>query len=143
MTTAIATSTTSTTTTIPRQPLTGIVIAPRPALVVKVDNVDAEPQSGLNQADIVFEEIVEGRATRFAAVFNSMEANPVGPIRSARTQDVDLLLSLNDPALAYSGANEGVNAALQAAGFELLSEGSPGFFRDDDRAQPRTTCTRT
>ncbi len=136
VTTTIVTSTTSTTTTIPRQPLTGIVIAPRPALVVKVDNVDAAPQSGLNQADIVFEEIVEGRATRFAAVFNSMEANPVGPIRSARTQDVNLLLSLNDPALAYSGANEGVNAALQAAGFELLSEGSPGFFRDDSRPAP-------
>ena len=110
--------------------------APRPALVVKVDNVDAEPQSGLNQADLVFEEIVEGQATRFAAVFNSMEANPVGPIRSARTQDVDLLQSLNDPALAYSGANEGVNAALEAAGFELLSEGNPGFFRRDDRPAP-------
>ena len=129
--------TSTTTTTIVREPLTGVVLgAPRPALVVKVDNVDAEPQSGLNQADLVFEEIVEGQATRFAAVFNSMEANPVGPIRSARTQDVDLLQSLNDPALAYSGANEGVNAALQAAGFELLSEGDSGFFRRDDRPAP-------
>ena len=103
---------------------------------MKVDNVDAEPQSGLNQADIVFEEIVEGQATRFAAVFNSMEANPVGPIRSARTQDVDLLLSLNDPAIAYSGANDEVNSALQAAGFELFGEGTPGFFRRDDRPAP-------
>src|SRR5215216_6527619 len=81
------------------QPLTGLPIdgtlvtyTPRPAMVVKIDNVDAEPQTGLNQADIVFEEIVEGRATRFAAVFNSQDHNPVGPIRSARTQDVDLLL---------------------------------------------------
>jgi hypothetical protein len=128
---------TTTTTTIVRQPLTGVVLGePRPALVVKVDNVDAEPQSGLNQADIVFEEIVEGSQTRFAAVFNSMEANPVGPIRSARIQDVDLLRSLNDPALAYSGANEVVNAALQEAGFELFGEGTPGFFRVDDRAAP-------
>ena len=110
--------------------------APRPALVVKIDNVDAEPQSGLNQADIVFEEIVEGQATRFAAVFNSMEANPVGPIRSGRTQDVNLLLSLNDPAIVYSGANEAVNNALQGAGFELLGEGTPGFFRRDDRPAP-------
>jgi Protein of unknown function (DUF3048) N-terminal domain/Protein of unknown function (DUF3048) C-terminal domain/Abnormal spindle-like microcephaly-assoc'd, ASPM-SPD-2-Hydin len=131
------TTPTTTTTTIVREPLTGEVLgAPRPALVVKIDNVDAEPQSGLNQADLVFEEIVEGQATRFAAVFNSMDANPVGPIRSARTQDVDLLQSLNDPALAYSGANEGVNAALQATGFELLSEGNPGFFRRDDRPAP-------
>ena len=130
-------TTAATTTTAPlRQSLTGELIAPRPALVVKVDNVDAEPQSGLNQADIVFEEIVEGQATRFAAVFNSTEANPVGPIRSARTQDVNLLLSLNDPAIAYSGANEAVNAALQDAGFELFGEGTPGFFRRDDLPAP-------
>ncbi|CAN5574258.1 hypothetical protein BH24ACT5_BH24ACT5_10120 [soil metagenome] len=135
-TAATTTSTSTTSSTIARQPLTGIVVASQPALVVKVANVDAAPQSGLNQADIVFEEIVEGRATRFAAVFNSAEANPVGPIRSARTQDVDLLLSLNDPALAYSGANTGVDEALRAAGFELLSEGAPGFFRDDSRAAP-------
>ena len=141
---ATTTSTsTSTSTTVPRQPLTGIVIAPRPALVVKVDNVDAAPQSGLNQADIVFEEIVEGRATRFAAVFNSMDADPVGPIRSARTQDVNLLLSLNDPALAYSGANDGVNAALGSAGFELLTEGDPGFFRDDSRPAPHNLFANT
>jgi hypothetical protein len=108
----------------------------RPALVVKIDNVDAEPQSGLNQADVVFEEIVEGRATRFAAVFNSTDSDPVGPIRSGRTQDVNLLLSLNDPAIAYSGANAEVNNALQAAGFELLGEGTPGFFRRDDLPAP-------
>ena len=84
----------------------------------------------------MFEEIVEGQATRFAAVFNSMEANPVGPIRSGRTQDVNLLLSLNDPAIVYSGANEAVNDALQGAGFELFGEGTPGFFRRDDRPAP-------
>lgn len=110
--TPATTTSTTTTTLVAREPLTGVVTELRPALVVKVDNVDAAPQSGLNQADVVFEEIVEGRATRFAAVFNSAEANPVGPIRSGRTQDVDLLMSLNDPALAYSGANDGVNAAL-------------------------------
>ena len=65
-----------------------------------------------------------------------MESDPVGPIRSARTQDVDLLLSLNDPAIAYSGANAAVNEALQAAGFELLGEGTTGFFRTDDRPAP-------
>jgi hypothetical protein len=135
-TTSSTTAGATTTTAVERLALTGEVIAPRPALVVKVDNVDAEPQSGLNQADIVFEEIVEGQATRFAAVFNSSEANPVGPIRSARTQDVNLLLSLNDPAIAYSGANEAVNAALQNAGFELFGEGTPGFFRRDDLPAP-------
>ena len=54
---------------------------------------------GLNQADIVFEEIVEGRITRFAAVFHSQSADPIGPIRSGRTQDIDLLASFNEPAV--------------------------------------------
>jgi hypothetical protein len=136
-TAATTTSTTSSTsTTVPRWPLTGVAVTPQPALVVKVDNVDAEPQSGLNQADIVFEEIVEGNQTRFAAVFNSAAANPVGPIRSARTQDVELLLSLNDPAIVYSGANDIVNAALQDAGFELFGQDTPGFFRRDDLPEP-------
>jgi hypothetical protein len=133
------TTSTSTTTTAPAEttwPLTGTGVVARPALVVKIDNVDAEPQAGLNQADIVFEEIVEGRATRFAAVFNSMEHNPVGPIRSARTQDVDLLLCLNDPAIAYSGANSQVNDALTAAGFELFTEGDSGFFRNESLPEP-------
>jgi hypothetical protein len=116
-------------------PLTGVAVAdpgayvPRPALIVKIDNVEAQPQAGLNQADIVFEEIVEGRATRFAAVFNSMDSDPVGPIRSGRTQDVALLSSFNDPIFAYSGANAGVNAALDATGWTLLTQGN-GMFRD-------------
>ncbi|MTA70106.1 MAG: DUF3048 domain-containing protein, partial [Actinobacteria bacterium] len=70
-------------------PLTGLpaadgVLSMRPALVVKVDNhPGARPQSGLNQADIVFEENVEA-LTRFALVFHSQGSDPVGPIRSGR-----------------------------------------------------------
>ena len=120
-------------------PLTGVVVAdassytPRPALVVKIDNgVNSHPQSGLNQADIVFEEIVEGRVTRFGAVFNSMDSDPVGNIRSGRTQDVHLFGGLNDPIFAYSGGNAGVNAALGSSGFVLLTQGD-GMFRVDGR----------
>ena len=119
-----------------RQPLTGVPIdgtlvtyTPRPALIVKIDNVEAQPQAGLNQADIVFEEIVEG-ATRFAAVFNSTDSDPVGPIRSGRTQDIELFSSFNDPVFAYSGGNDGVNAALNATGWTLLTQGN-GMFRDN------------
>jgi len=151
-TTTSSTTTSSTTTLAPtttvaaeveRQPLTGVPIdgtlityTPRPALIVKIDNVGpARPQTGLNQADIVFEEIVEGRATRFAAAFNSTDASPVGPIRSGRTQDVNLLSSFNDPIFAYSGGNAGVNAALAATGWTLLTEGN-GMFRSGDRPAP-------
>jgi hypothetical protein len=132
----------TTTTEVVLHPLTGVAVAdpaayaPRPAMVVKIDNVDAEPQSGLNQADIVYEEIVEGRATRFAAVFNSMESNPVGPIRSGRTQDINLLANLNDPVFVWSGGNAGVTNALQGTGWTLLGQGTPGFFRDGSRPAP-------
>src|SRR5579885_2020678 len=73
----------------PPCPLTGQPTASgvpqRPALAVKVDNYpDARPQSGLDKADIVFEEPVEGGITRLVAVFQCSQASLVGPIRSAR-----------------------------------------------------------
>src|SRR5207248_2441346 len=81
-------------------PLTGIGVGGyhtgHPALVVKIDNVGdvpsgARPQIGINEADVVFEEMVEGGFTRFAAVYHSTPADPVGPIRSARSTDIALL----------------------------------------------------
>ena len=105
---------------------------PRPALVVKIDNVDAEPQSGLNQADIVFEEIVEGRATRFAAVFNSMDSDPVGPIRSGRTPGRQPVRQPERSDLRLVRvATPGVTTALQATGWTLLDQGATGMFRDN------------
>jgi hypothetical protein len=91
-------------------PLTGLPMeikrSTRPALVVKIDNAPkARPQIGLNQADVVFEEGVEGGITRFAALFHSEESKPVGPVRSARTTDIKLLSALRHPLFAYSGAN--------------------------------------
>jgi hypothetical protein len=95
-------------------PLTGIGVGGyttgHPALVVKIDNVGdvpsgARPQMGINEADVVFEEMVEGGFTRFAAVFHSTPSDPVGPVRSARSTDVALLSMLNHPLFAYSGAN--------------------------------------
>ena len=131
-TTTDATTTTTTTTlppttttepVIPRMPLTGVPLefgqgAPdRPALVVKLDNnPKARPQSGLNSADIVFEEIVEV-GTRFAAVFHTTSANPVGPIRSGRTQDIDLLGGLQRPLFAWSGGNAIVTRAIAESDF--------------------------
>ncbi len=82
------------------------------AVVIKVDNAPpARPQVGLNRADIVFEEEVEGGITRFAAVFHS-QLGPVGPIRSGRTSDISILASLGSPSLVYSGANDVFDALL-------------------------------
>jgi len=122
-TTTSSTSTTSTTTTVPevlRMPLTGEPvesedqIPDRPALAVKIDNAPGARRNhtGLAVADIVYEEIVEGTITRFAAVFQSQDADPVGPIRSGRTQDVNVLLPYNQPLFAWSGGNPGVTRII-------------------------------
>lgn len=136
---------------IPRMPLTGQVLTfgqvppDRPALVVKIDNHPlARPQTGLNQADVVFEEIVEGSITRFAAVFHSGNSNPVGPIRSGRTQDVDLLSGLNQPLFAWSGGNPGVTAAIDNSDFISINavRGGGGYYRTE-RAAPHDLYNST
>ena len=132
-----------TTTTIPgpTYPLTGLpatdpVAAARPAMVVKIDNhPDARPQSGLNEADIVFEENVE-HLTRFAAVFQSTVADPVGPIRSGRTQDVALLGSFDSPMFVWSGGNRRVTDAILDSDLHEFSENSGLLFRVKNRQRP-------
>lgn len=123
-------------------PITDEAVASRPALVVKIDNdSSARPQNGLNAADIVFEQIIE-IGTRFAAVYHSQGSDPVGPVRSARSQDASLLECLVQPLFVYSGANPGVTALIEASdlvGLNALDESvftDGGFFRDDSRVEP-------
>jgi hypothetical protein len=136
------TTTIATTTTTPKQvmPLTGLPvtnpkIVTRPALAVKMDNhKDARPHAGINQADVVYEEIVEANITRFFAIFHSMGAAPFGPIRSARTTDVNLLNQLNRPLFVWSGGNANVVRAIGRANAESRAYGqAPGFYRDQAR----------
>ena len=139
---------------VPAYPLTGLPVtdpaaAGRPALVVKIDNNEkARPQSGLNEADIVFEEIVEVQ-TRFAAVFHSQVADPVGPIRSGRTQDIDLLGSFNAPMFMWSGGNAAVTRAIEDSDLVNLNAqhsnvyAAAGFFRSDDRPAPHDLYAST
>jgi hypothetical protein len=105
---------TTTTTAPPVAPLTGLPQADaakleRPALIVKVDNVPAAfgLQEGVEAADVVYVEEVEGAATRMAVVYQSLDET-VGPVRSARTSDLEIAGNLNMPFFAYSGANGGV-----------------------------------
>lgn len=126
-----------------RMPLTGEPleaadeIPDRPALAVKMpNNPQAMPQTGLNEADIVFEEIINDRITRFAAVFHSQGSDPVGPIRSGRAQDVDLLSSLKSPLFAWSGGNAGVTRLVNASSLVSLNYvGGYGnsYYRRDGR----------
>jgi hypothetical protein len=85
------------------------------AVVVKIDNVDAaRPQTAINQADVVYEELVEGGLTRLAAVFQSQYPTVVGPVRSGRLTDAAIADNLNHPVFAYSGTNAGFYPVLRS-----------------------------
>lgn len=140
------TTTAVTTTTVPPVywPLTGLPAGPddpidRPAIAVKVSNSpDARPQIGLDKADIVIEERVEG-ITRLVAVFHSTPSAPVGPIRSARDTDIDLLGALGRPVFVWGGANEGVAGRVATANvvsFNVDPDAAEDKFRDDTRVAP-------
>jgi hypothetical protein len=95
-------------------PLTGSrTVSGNPVIAVKVENTTAaRPQVGLSQADIVFVQEVEGAQTRLVAVYHSRLPTRLGPVRSARTTDAQLLPLFGKPALVYSGANGRVQRAL-------------------------------
>ncbi|MUH50024.1 MAG: DUF3048 domain-containing protein, partial [Actinobacteria bacterium] len=138
-----APATTTTEVAPPVYPLTGLpvtdpAIAARPTLVVKIDNAPgARPQTGFNEADLVFEEIVNDRLTRFAMVFQSQDSDPVGPIRSGRIQDINLFGSFNHPLFAWSGGNKTVTAAVDASDLVNLSQlRVPVYFRTTDKSVP-------
>ena len=128
--------------------LTGLNIegrVSRPALVVKIDNVRAAmPQSGINQADLVYVELVEG-ATRLAAVFHSTAPAEVGPVRSMRTGDFNLLAPLNGPLFANSGGNRGTRAALANSTLVDIGVGTAAqyYYRSAGRSAPHNLFTNT
>jgi hypothetical protein len=119
----------------------------RPLIAVKVENTDeAFPLAGLDHADVIYEEPVEGSITRFAALFQCREAVRVGPVRSARTTDPRILLQYSaEPVLAYSGANRKVAATLDEAGVVSLTEttANEAFVRDGSRSAPHNLFVST
>lgn len=127
----------------PVAPLTGVVaagedLADRPVLAVKIENTAAaRPQSGLADADLVYEELVEGGVTRFIALFHSRVPEVVGPVRSGRLVDVEVLPPY-DALFALSGARQQVIAALRNAGISLLVDTGTGvpFYRESSRPAP-------
>ncbi len=131
-------------------PLTGIGVGGyatgHPALVVKIDNVaKARPQAGINEADVVFEEMVEGGFTRLAAVFHSTPADPVGPIRSARSTDIALLAPLYHPLFSYSGANRDFQKLVRESTMvDVGVDNFPGkYFRQKGRTAPNNLFSNT
>lgn len=120
-------------------PLTGVAGEPvaRPALAVKIENTAAaRPQVGLEQADVVWETIVEFDVSRFVAVFHSQVPDEIGPIRSVRPVDPLIVAPLHG-LLAYSGGQKGI-LALAADSAQVLSHdaGDGGFYRVSGRSAP-------
>lgn len=119
----------------------------RSALVVKIDNVvAARPQSGINDADLVFVELVEFGVTRFAAVFHSEEVPVVGPVRSMRTTDVELLQMLRQPLFANSGGNARTTQIINES--PLINIGAAtadggAYFRSGSRRAPHNLYSST
>ncbi len=112
---------------------------PKPVLVVKLDNTRyAQPHAGLTKADVVYIEEVEYGITRLAAVFSSSVPRRIGPVRSARITDIDLLAQYGRPAFAYSGAQRKMFPYLDGADFFDVSPrtGGNGYSRDYNRRAP-------
>ena len=141
-------------------PLTGLPWGPlppeqvnRPALVVKISNADgpraslnARPQAGINQADVVMEILTEGGVTRLAAVFHSQDAEEVGPVRSFRTSELDIVPALGLPLFAYSGANDNFLARLRESGRVVdvgFDAATSAYGRVDGRAFDQSLMAST
>jgi hypothetical protein len=124
----------------PRWPLTGVAaeVAPRPALAVKIENTSAaRPQSGLEQADVVWETIVEFEVSRFVAVWHSQAPEEIGPIRSVRPMDPAIVSPLNG-LLTFSGGQPGILALAAASPVQVISHdaGAEGLYRMRGRSAP-------
>jgi hypothetical protein len=146
-TTTTTTPSSSTTTTtlkaVPVAPLTGLpdpsgLTRGRSALTIKIDNTpQAHPQYGVQDADVVYEEIVEGGITRLAAIFNSHVPPVVGPVRSVRRTDREIVFPIGG-LFAFSGGAEYAVRSIETAPVKLYNESNSGaaMFRDPDRPAP-------
>lgn len=106
---------------------------------VKVDNTgQAHPQVGLAKADVVYIEQVEGGVTRLAAIFSSAYPRLVGPVRSARITDIELLRQYGRVGLIYSGSQRKLADNLRRAKLRLLAydTSNRGYRRAGNRPRP-------
>jgi hypothetical protein len=133
-------------------PLTGLPTggdakAARPALSIKVDNTrKARPQAGLNDADLVHEELVEGGLTRLLVTYHSKDAGEVAPVRSVRPVDGPLLRQLGGGLFAFSGGAAGVVDRVRPASgatFVGIRQAPAAYRRAADPPAPYNVVTST
>jgi hypothetical protein len=131
-------------------PLTGLPFGDenlnRPSLAAKVDNHPAaRPQIALDRADIVFEELVEGGLTRYVAIWHSDLPPEIGPVRSVRPMDPDIVSPFGG-ILAYSGGQQRFIEAMLRAPVESAIHGQSNandfFYRSPDKVAPHNVIVR-
>lgn len=131
-------------------PLTGLPFGDenlnRPSLAAKVDNHPAaRPQLALDRADIVFEELVEGGLTRYVAVWHSDVPPEIGPVRSVRPMDPDIVSPFGG-ILAYSGGQQRFVEAMLRTPVESAIHGQSNvndfFYRSPDKVAPHNVIVR-
>jgi hypothetical protein len=118
---------------------TGLPARSAPVLAVKIDNVrPARPHTGLAEADIVYVEQVEAGQSRILAIYSSRLPEQVGPVRSARESDIELLRQFGRPVLAYSGSQTALRPLIHAAPLIALADGDvpQAYVRDPARLAP-------
>jgi hypothetical protein len=140
-------TTSSTTTSTPTPTATGPVpLTGGPVLAVKIDNTPAaRPRIGLDRADVVYVEPVEGGLTRLLAVFSRSLPPEVGPVRSGRESDVDLVANYGRVALAFSGSSSYTARILDRGKQVNLSfdRDGRGYHRDRSRPAPYNVIGNT
>ena len=131
-------------------PLTGVRVQigslERPVLMAKIDNnPEARPQVGLNDADIVFEELVEGGLSRYLAVWHSTIPTEIGPIRSIRPMDPDIASPFKG-IIAYSGGQQRFVQMMIGTKVKNVIHGQAGpekfIYRSDDMIAPHDVIVR-
>jgi hypothetical protein len=118
----------------------------RPVLAVKIDDTrSAHPQIGVEDADLVYIEQVEGGLTRLAAIFSSTIPQRIGPVRSARISDIQLLSQYGHVGFAYSGAQKKLWPVIAEANLENLgaqNHSSTIYTTDPERIPPYAMVLR-
>jgi len=119
---------------------TGLAGENKQILVVKIDDTNAaHPQIGIEDADLVYVEQIEGGLTRLAAIYTSKLPPLIGPIRSARISDIELLAQFGRVGFAYSGAQSKMRPVIAEANLENLSaeRNPPSIYgKDPNRIGP-------
>ena len=127
-------------------PLSGLPRgAGKPVVMVKYGNSKPDrPHYNLNQADLFYVEEVEWGLTRIAAMFNTKFPSVVGPTRSARISDLEILEQFTSPGIAYSGANDVLLKAIRKSQSISLSpsDRSSFYYRNLSKVAPYNQLLR-